>query len=259
MRPSWFRRFGRGPGRLQKRPVEPSSPGDARVTASTMRQAASTAASIERSVVSSKCASGAWPQRRIGPVHVALVALGDLGLQIVKADRARPGREAPSAAARCGRGETAVTKNFTSASGQITVPMSRPSSTAPAGSAAKARWACRSTARTAGMAATLEAASAGGAGADAALVDGGRDRARWRPRPPLPRSAGSPPRVEHRQPHGAVERAGVEALQPVVLGQAWASVPLPEAVGPSTAMIMDPPLAGHAQLRECADIPLRLA
>ena len=51
-----------------------------------------------------------------------------------------------------------MTKSFTSASGHITVPMSRPSRTAPAGSAAKARWAARRAALTAGWLATFEAA-----------------------------------------------------------------------------------------------------
>src|SRR6056297_3369237 len=53
----------------------------------------------------------------------------------------------------------AVTKSFTSASGQITVPMSRPSSTAPPARRAKAFWKSRSAARTSGTDATLLAAA----------------------------------------------------------------------------------------------------
>ena len=53
----------------------------------------------------------------------------------------------------------AVTKIFTSALGQITVPMSRPSSTAPGGALAKFCCRSNSAARTSGIAETTEAAS----------------------------------------------------------------------------------------------------
>jgi len=53
----------------------------------------------------------------------------------------------------------AVTKIFTRAPGQITVPMSRPSSTAPSSRAAKRRCRSTSSARTCGKAATTDAAS----------------------------------------------------------------------------------------------------
>ena len=75
----------------------------------------------------------------------------------------RPSRHAESVRARAAApapSALAVTKIFTSASGQMTVPMSRPSSTAPPGRAAKARCASISAARTPGIAATTEAASA---------------------------------------------------------------------------------------------------
>ena len=52
----------------------------------------------------------------------------------------------------------AVTKSFACASGKITVPMSRPSSTAPS-RAAKSRWKASNAARTPGMDATDAAAA----------------------------------------------------------------------------------------------------
>src|SRR5438270_1801 len=54
---------------------------------------------------------------------------------------------------------SATTKIFTSAWGQITVPMSRPSSTAPGGSAANCRWKLIRASRTLGIAETMEAPS----------------------------------------------------------------------------------------------------
>ena len=83
----------------------------------------------------------------------------DIGQDRGLVDRSRPGPEVPGrGGARAPRG-VAVTKIFTSASGQITVPMSRPSSTAPGGVAAKSRWNSSSAARTSGIAETIEAAS----------------------------------------------------------------------------------------------------
>ena len=62
---------------------------------------------------------------------VARVALADIGQDVVE----RHGLAAAPELASTARGRApravAVTKIFTSASGQITVPMSRPSSTAP--------------------------------------------------------------------------------------------------------------------------------
>ena len=49
-------------------------------------------------------------------------------------------------------------KSFTSASGKITVPISRPSNTAPPVRRAKRRWNSTNSARTSGRAATLDAA-----------------------------------------------------------------------------------------------------
>ncbi len=64
-----------------------------------------------------------------------------------------------SARRRARTSGAAVTKIFTSAFGQITVPMSRPSSTAPGGVAANSCWKLNSAARTSGMAETTDAAS----------------------------------------------------------------------------------------------------
>ena len=62
--------------------------------------------------------------------------------------------------------------------------------------------------------------------------------------------------VEHRQPDGAIERAGVEPLQPVVRWPApAATVPLPEAVGPSMAMIMRSGLSRVGAVRESSVAP----
>ena len=65
----------------------------------------------------------------------------------------------PSAGALARTSALAVTKSFTSASGQTTVPMSRPSSTAPGSRRAKPRWKSSSAALTSGMTATIEAAA----------------------------------------------------------------------------------------------------
>ena len=92
-------------------------------------------------------------------LRVALVAAADIGQDVGLVGRLalRRGVRARGGAARTSG--VAVTKIFTSASGQITVPMSRPSSTAPGGCAAKSRWKSNSAARTAGIAETIEAAS----------------------------------------------------------------------------------------------------
>jgi hypothetical protein len=73
--------------------------------------------------------------RRRGPVPVAFVPLEDVGQHSGLIRRLTPAKslQRPPAGADMG---SATTKIFTSASGQITVPISRPSSTAPGGSAA---------------------------------------------------------------------------------------------------------------------------
>ena len=52
-----------------------------------------------------------------------------------------------------------------------------------------------------------------------------------------PSSAGSPPAVQHLSADGAVEQAGVQIGRPNCPASRRASVPLPDAAGPSTAMI----------------------
>ena len=72
-------------------------------------------------------------ERRDGPAGVARVAAQDVGEDLGFVDRAPAPRNSRGAALRRAPAGVAVTKIFTSASGQITVPMSRPSSTAPGG------------------------------------------------------------------------------------------------------------------------------
>jgi len=63
--------------------------------------------------------------------------------------------------------------------------------------------------------------------------------------PPEPRSCrlaskSACPRRLPPSADGAVEQARIRDAQAIVLRQPWASVPLPEAAGPSTAMITRP-------------------
>ena len=97
-------------------------------------------------------------ERGGGPARVALVAAQDVGehLRLVDIAAGRPQLGGAPARARLG---VAVTKIFTSASGKTTVPMSRPSSTAPGGARPKLRWNASSAARTSGTAETSDAAS----------------------------------------------------------------------------------------------------
>src|SRR5581483_770840 len=127
-------------------------------TASTMSRAARNAASISKCEVSSKCASDAgfkgaaarfWSRssrwRMSASTSASVMALPCAWNSFAR-----------RLARTCG---LAVTKIFTSAPGQITVPMSRPSSTAPPGRAAKPRWKASSASRTGAKAEVIDAAS----------------------------------------------------------------------------------------------------
>ena len=124
-------------------------------------RAAASAAGASRFVVSSRSASGAGfsgaaaRARSRSSRSVRSRRTVDI---ILSAPRARN-----SARRRSARASGAAVRNiFTGASGRTTVPMSRPSSTAPAppgGSCAKRRCQASSARRTAGCAATLEAAA----------------------------------------------------------------------------------------------------
>ena len=123
-----------------------------------------------------------------------------------------------SARRRARTSGVAVTKIFTSASGQITVPMSRPSSTAPGGgrrSCAANRAAPRAPPGSprprdaaSPMAWLFSAASSNAAGSSARAAATARA---WS----LGRMAG----VEHRLRHRAIEQPGVEMAKPVVRGE----------------------------------------
>ena len=127
-------------------------------TASTISTAARNVASISKCVLSSKYASGA---RLSG---AAARVLSRSSRRRMSASTSAASAVAPAAcssairrAARtCG---VAATKIFTSASGKITVPMSRPSITAPGGVRPKRRCKSTSAARTSAIAETNDAAS----------------------------------------------------------------------------------------------------
>ena len=157
----------------------------------------------------------------------------DIGL----VGRARPAARYSAARRRARTSGVAVTKIFASASGQITVPMSRPSSTAPGGCAAKSRWKSSSAARTSGMAETTEAASPIAWRLQRGLIEarrierlGGGDRRR--------RVVGLLAGIEHRLGDRAIDQPGVEMAQAVMRGEPLAERALARAAGPSMAMIM---------------------
>ena len=119
------------------------------------------------------------------PRGVALVAAQDVGEDLGLARLARRPPAAPGRGGGRALGAVAVTKILTSASGKMTVPMSRPSSTAPGGERPKSRWKASKAARTCGMAETSEAASptawrlsAGSSKRAGSSALRGRDRAR---------------------------------------------------------------------------------
>ena len=147
----------------------------------------------------------------------------------------RPGIPPPGVRARASG--VAMTKIFTSACGQITVPISRPSSTAPGGWAANSRWKSKQ-----------RRAHFGDRGHDR-----GRFAHRWRlqrrlveggwiecaqPLSPLllHRPAAFPRRAApwRRRDRAAQYRDGAGHNAPASL---LPSVPLPDAAGPSMAMI----------------------
>ncbi len=131
---------------------------------------------------------------------------------------ALPAAANSSARRRARTSGAAVTKIFTSACGQMTVPMSRPSSTAPGGLAAKSRWKASSAARTCGIAETIEAASPDRGRLERRLVEARRIECQRRRQcgvfvvRPL---AG----VEHGLADGTIQQAGVEMAQAVMGGK----------------------------------------
>ncbi len=153
----------------------------------------------------------------------------------------------------------AVTKIFTSARGQMTVPMSRPSSTAPGGAAAKSRWKAISAARTSGMAETTEAASPDRRKLQGSLVETRRiERLRRRDRRVdiVQAAAG----IEQVLGHRAVDQAGVEMAQAVMGRQLLAERALARGGRPvdgddhltHPAAFLYPPLKGEGRRRENA-------
>jgi len=125
---------------------------------STIAMAAATDSSTFRCVVSNSWASAA---RRNGAAvrERSRSSRRRISARMSASFTLCPAAFSSSARRRARSWGAATTKIFTSAPGAITVPMSRPSSTAPGGLAAKSRWNARSAARTSGIAETIEAAS----------------------------------------------------------------------------------------------------
>ena len=153
-------------------------------------------------------------QRRDGPVRVALVAPEDIG-----EDRASstgcPIASNSSARRRARTSGAAVTKIFTSASGQMTVPMSRPSSTAPGGwrrSRAARRPARRAPRESPRRSRRLRRSP----GTLSAISSSWRRIERPRGGNRGGGVVGPMPAVEHGLGHRAIEQAGVEMAQPVM-------------------------------------------
>ncbi len=130
----------------------------------------------------------------------------------------------------------ATTKIFTSASGQTTVPMSRPSSTAPGGVAANSRWNSAAPHGLAGSPIRSKPPhrSRGLSGLFVERVRIERPRRRDRVRCVIERMA----RIEHCLRDRAIDQPGVEMAQAKCVARRLPSVPLPDAAGPSIAMIM---------------------
>ena len=132
--------------------------------------------------------------------------------RIVASSASSPRLRASRVRRRARTAGSATTKIFTSASGQITVPISRPSSTAPGGFAANWRWNSTNASRTRGMAETTEAACRprGTSGLDCRRF---RDRApRGADRGGLILQVGSG--ADQRMGHRAIDHPGVEMAQP---------------------------------------------
>ena len=193
---------------------------------------------IEQVRVRAPAFSGAAVRPRI-----ALVAAQDVGQDVCLV-----GRFAPRPQLRCTRRAArtsglAVTKIFTSAPGAMTVPISRPSSTAPRRLGARMRAGRSAAPRApAGWPATTRGRLADGLRSSGRCrrmsPDRARARRRWRARR---RRAGSPASSSALR-HGAVEQPGVEMVQPVDAARRSARErALARAAGPSMAMIMTNP------------------
>ena len=164
-------------------------------------------------LVSSKRASSAGTRGAVAAAGIAGVAAADVGQHVLVASRPRRGRRARGQRRRARTSGVAVTKSFTVASGQMTVPMSRPSSTAPSGLAREGALPVdqrgahrRDGGDDRGRLAHLAAAQP-------RLVEMRRGRAPGRrARRPPRRRAGSRSRISAHA-DGAVEQAGVEMRQ----------------------------------------------
>ena len=116
------------------------------------------APSISSALVSSRCASGACISGAVARER-SRSSRRMMSARMSASFALSPRPRSSRARRRARTSGVAVTKIFTSALGQITVPMSRPSSTAPGGAAANSCWKLNSAARTPGMAETTDAAS----------------------------------------------------------------------------------------------------
>ena len=141
--------------------------------------------------------------RRARGIH--RVAGAHLGLHLGQLGRSTPLARSSSQRRRARSARLAVTNSFTGASGKITVPMSRPSSTAPR-AAAKPRWKSSSAARTAGMAATAAGGGIGRRAAQVGALQVLRLQARAAAAAAAAGSAGSPPASSTRRPTARYSR-----------------------------------------------------
>ena len=196
---TWARTSARRPARPG--PAQPERPVD-----------------IER-VVSSRCASGACTRGAARARPVALVAARECRPE---QPLRRPSRLAPrsSRSRRCARTcGVAVTKIFTSASGQITVPMSRPSSTAPGGAAAKSCWKLEQRGAHLGDRRDDRGRLADVVALQRGLVELRRIDAPSRRRSRASRVGRLMAGIEQRLRHRAIEQPGVEMAQAVMRGE----------------------------------------
>ena len=165
------------------------------------------------------------PSRRAGACPASTVAMSRL-MPLARSSSQR--RRARSA-------RLAVTNSFAAASGKITVPMSRPSSTAPV-RAAKSRWNASSAARTPGIDATAAAAASACRPAQVGTLQVRRPQ---RPRRALRPSRHPPDRRQHPahavRPRGTAGRCPGRA-DPAPRPGGGRACPCPAAAGPSMAM-----------------------